>query len=307
MKSGGGMSTLKRLISSFAVVLLGIALVVCANTASAQSDLEKSIEQYNSQQVVGYVQPVADLFGAAMHSGNYHTAQIDQWGFSLSVDIVAMASMVQDAQKVYTLSMPAGFNPATIQAPTIFGDKGTEVSNAGTLLSYRPSDGLINAKFMPLAAPQLTIGNIFGTQLTFRYFPVPKMGDQVPEVKLWGVGARHSISQYLPMIPVDLAGGFMYNSFTFGDLINFKGVNIHVEASKTFAILTVYGGLQWEKSTLDLAYTSTTNETVSLSLSGANNFRFTAGLSLGLGPLHIFGDANFGSVTVLSAGLGFGG
>jgi hypothetical protein len=137
---------------------------------------------------------------------------------------------------------------------------------------------------------------------------VPKLNQDVPNVKLWGVGFRHSISQYLPSLPIDIAAGLMYNNFTFGDIIDCKGMDVHAEASKTLSILTVYGGVQWEQSTVNLHYVSTTdNSSVSMSITGSNTFRFTAGLMISLGPIHLFGDANFGSVTALSAGIGFGG
>ena len=45
---------------------------------------------------------------------------------------------------------------------------------------------------------------------------------------------------------------------------------------------------------------------VDITLTGANNFRFTVGVGLSLGILKIFADANFGSVTNYSAGIGFG-
>ena len=57
---------------------------------------------------------------------------------------------------------------------------------------------------------------------------------------------------------------------------------------------------------MNLSYTPAGLAPVTVELSGANNFRFTAGLDLGLGPIHLFGDGNFGSVTAVSAGIGFG-
>ena len=81
--------------------------------------------------------------------------------------------------------------------------------------------------------------------------------------------------------------------------------------SKSFSLLTLYGGLQYETASMDVnyAYTgpgSTPNTKISLQLDSENTFRVTAGLNLNLGVLHLNGDINVGKVTALSAGLGFG-
>ena len=299
-----GRSLLKAAISIAAILLV---VVSC----EAQSDLEKAVKQFDAQQVTGYIQPVTDLFGTNMNSGYSHSGAISTWGFYFRLDIVGMASMIQDAQKTYDALTPAGFNPGSFQAPTVFGGKATRVTDLGTGLTYSsPADGVINASVFPLIVPQLTLGNIFGTQVVIRYVTLPKMsGDNIPNLTMWGLGARHSISQYFPFVPVDMAAGIYFNSFTFGDFFDFKGVAVNAVASKSFSILTLYGMLQWEKSTMNLSYTPSDamSPVVNLSMTGANTFRFTAGLELGLGPIKLFGDANFGSVTAFSAGIGFGG
>ncbi len=303
------MLTLRYRMRLKAAGILAVLLVIGTSFAVSQSDLEKNLEQYNATTVTGYIQPVTDLFGANMHSGYYHAADIEKFGFHLRLDIVAMGAAVSDNQKTYTASAPTGFNPATFSTATVFGGAGTEVTDAGTGLKYRGTDGVFNTNYMPLLVPQLTIGNVFGTQAMIRYITIPKMnGDQIPNITLWGLGARHSISQYLPMVPVDLSAGIYFNSFTFGDIIDFKGVAINAQVSKSFSILTLYGGLQWENSSMNLKFTSTdvTSPMVDITMDGANNFRFTAGLDLGLGPIHLFADANLGSVTVFSGGIGFG-
>ncbi len=304
------MNILKRTFSPGALCLLAVVVLSVSTAARSQTQLENTLKQYSSTTVTGYIQPVADMFGANMHTGYYHSADVEKSGLHISLDFIAMGAMVKDDQKTYTAQSPAGFNPGSFQTATLFGGKGTEVTDARTGLKYKGSDGIINATYFPLAVPQLTIGNIYGTQATIRFVTIPTSisQDKLPVITLWGLGARHSISQYIPKFPVDLAAGFYYNSFTFGDMINFKGVALNAQASKSWSILTVYGGLQWEQSKMTLSYTSSdvTSPLVDLTLDGANAFRFTAGLALGLGPLKLFADANFGSVTTLSAGFGFG-
>ncbi len=291
--------------------IITLCAMVCAlviNGTTAQTELEKALSQYNAQTVTGYIQPVADLFGADMHAGYYHNAAIPQSGFGLGFDIVVMGSIVQDAQKFYNAQAPAGFDPSTFKTATIFGGKGSLISFKG--LEYKGSDGIFNTSLFPLAVPQLRIGSLYGSDLTLRFVAIPEIGDaKVPVITLWGVGVRHSISQYFSHSPVDIAVGGYFNSFTVGDLMDFKGFAVNAQASKTISVLILYGGVAYESSKMGLTYTSTdptVPPAVDIKMDGANNVRFTLGAGLSLGILNIFADANFGSVTNFSGGIGFG-
>ncbi len=305
------MSRSSQFVRGGMLCLLAAILMLSFATARSQGKLENALEQFSGVAVQGYMQPAADLFGANMNSGFYHSAQISKSGFHISLDIVGMAAMVGDEQRTFDAPTPTGFTPATFKTATIFGGKGTEISDATIpALKYKGSDGVINTSSFPLAVPQLTIGNVFGTEAVVRYIFIPKIGEEViPSSKLWGIGVRHSVSQYLPSVPVDMAVGFFYQNYTAGELIKFDGLSFGAQASKSLSIVTFYSGLSYEKSTLKLHYTSTDPSipgVVDVSLVGANKFRFTGGVSLSLGFAKIFADANFGSVTCFSGGIGFG-
>lgn len=318
------MLQLKHIVRGGMLILLGAFSLLTSATAFSQSSLQEALKPFAGDAVKGYLQPVADLFGANMHSGFYNTADIAGTGFHLNIGIVGMAAMVGDDQKTYQASMPAGFSPATASTATIFGEKGIVVPDAAHPgFSYKAGpDGIFNTKMMPLAVPQLTLGRVYGTELIVRYLPMPKIGDgKVPQINLWGIGVRHSVSQYLPKLPVDLSAGIFYHSFKAEDhpesavagdqglTLEYKGLSFGAQASKSFSILTLYGGLAYESSTFDVSYYLSDIATPvqeNLSLDGANKFRFTGGLSLSLGFMKLFADANFGSVTCFSGGIGFG-
>jgi hypothetical protein len=295
-------------LQQFSRCSTSIALVLTVflgmSTARGDSTLEQAIKAFSQDYVTGYIQPFGDFFGANMGAGWYHSAAIPEMGFNLSVNIVAMGSVVGDAQKTFMANSPIG----TFSTPTVFGDKmGGRITDPNTGLSYGGSGGALNAPLFPLATLQLHIGSVYGTELIVRGLPIPEVSG-APKVTFFGLGVRHSISQYLPEFPVDIAGGIFWNTIKFGDLISMKSIAFGAQASKSFAVLEVYGGLAYEKSSMDLTYTSTAagSPNVSISLDGANTFRATVGLGLNLAILHIYGDANFGSVTNFSAGLGFG-
>ena len=287
---------------------LACTMILLAPRAGAQSDLQKTLEQFNSNDVKGYIQPMGDLFGANMNGGLFHSAEIAKTGFHFSFELVGMAAMVGDAQKTYTLNTPAGFNPSSFKTATMFGGPADSVTDPVKHVTLRGiADGFVNTSVFPLAAPQITIGDVFGTRAIIRYIAVPSM-QGFPGLSLWGIGVQHSVNQWVPVIPLDVAGHIYYSKFSLGDLVNFNGLAIGVDASKSFSVLRLYGGLQWEKASMELKYTPTdaTVPPVDLTLDGANSFRATLGLCLHLGFFSVFADANFGSITNYTGGIGFG-
>lgn len=304
------MTTLRTVVPVLAA--LGVLLLCGSSHAAAQTELEKTLKQFSGTAVSGYIQPAADLFGANMMAGQYRSAAIPQMGLNVAFDIIGMAALIGDGQKKYTAKTPDGFAPTEFETATIFGDQGTLVANTNfPALQYRGKDGIINSSVLPFAVPQLRVGSIAGTEAMVRFITVPKIGDdKFPEITLFGGGIRHSISQYLPTIPLDLAAGVFYTTFKTGDIIDVKGYSLGVQASKEFALITVYGGLAYESTTMKISYTSTDpnfpGQLVDVSLDGANTFRATAGANLSLGFFHIFADVNVGSVTHFSGGIGFG-
>jgi hypothetical protein len=284
---------------------------VFVSSSSAQSDLEAAIAQMNSEWAKGYLQPFADVVGANVNSGFYHSAAIPQAGFNFEVSILAMGSSVGDDMKSFTASAPTGFDPQTFETATIFGGPGALVTDTQTGLQYAGSGGVINTSLFPEFIPQLRIGSFMGTEAIVRFIKLPDLSDGViPEVTQFGAGIRHSISQYFPSAPLDVAAGVFYNSFTAGDIIDYTGIAVGAQASKAFELFTLYGGLQWENSTMKLMYTSSdptvTTSAIDIELTGDNSFRFTAGGALTLGFFRVFVDANFGAVTAFSGGIGIG-
>lgn len=291
------------------MVLLVMGMLFVTAGARAQSDLETTLKQFDADGVKGYIQPIADLFGANMNAGLYHSAKLEPAGFHIALDIVAMGANVGDDQKTYNAKAPAGFEP-TFKTATVFGGKKSTVrSTIDTSLSYSGiADGILNTSLFPLAAPQVTLGYIYGTSATLRFVTVPSsVTKSLGSITLFGLGVQHSVSQYLPEFPVDLSGGLFYSRFSVGDFIDFNSIAFGAQASKKFAVLAVYGGLQYESSTMSLEYTSSSSSKVNVDLDGANTIRFTLGAGLDLVVLHVFADANFGSITNFSAGIGFGG
>ena len=279
------------------------------SAALAQNPFEDAVKQISSDNVRGYVQPFVNSFGANMNSGVYTTAEIGETGFHLNFRVVGMATFIGDAEKVYTAAAPdAPYPQDPVQTATVFGGLGAVVEGPVQGMEYHYQNGQVKTTLVPFLAPQLTIGNVFGTQAVIRYVPIPEMGD-FPKVTLVGVGVRHSISRYLPMFPADLAATVFYQKLDIGDIFSAKAFNFGAQISKSYSVATVYGGLQYETSTMSLSYTYTGSgqpQHVGVDIDGENKVRLTAGLSLDLVILHLNADINVGKVTCASGGIGFG-
>lgn len=289
---------------------VGFFVLLLPSMSPAQTAVESALAAFGEENAKGYMQPFADLYGANMNSGYYRTAKVPLAGFTFEFDIIVMGAMVGDSEKKFKATTPPGFTPATFESATVFGEKGGLVTDSPTGLDYRGTDGVFNTDLMPLATPQIKIGSLYGTEFLGRIGYIPKLGDDFESTTLWAIGARHNIGQWFGVLPLDLSAGIYYSSVTTGELIDFKGLMIGAQASKEFGILTVYGGLGYQSSTLDLKYDSTVPGApgkVELSLDGKNTVAFTAGAGLSFGFFKIFADINFGSVTNLSGGIGFGG
>lgn len=292
--------------------ILKISSVLCAlllvgSASKAQNPFEDAVKQLSSDKVRGYLQPFVNGLGANLSSGFYNTAQIGETGLHIQVGVVGMGTLVGDAEKVYDALPPQPFPQTPVQTATVFGGTGAVVNGPGGT-QYQFQSGEVKTSIIPLAVPQVTIGNIYGTQAAIRYVPLPSIGD-FPKTTLFGIGVRHSISRYIPEFPADLAAGIAYDKVTVGDIIDAHSLIFGGQISKSFSVLTVYGGLQYENSTLSVNYTYTgsmPNTNVNLDIDGENKFRVTGGVTLDLVILHLNADINLGKVTVVSGGLGFG-
>ncbi len=302
MRQKSGLLTARIMIAIAAVIFL-------TSNVQAQTPFEETLQQLNSMNVRNYLQPFVNTIGANLNSGFYHTAEIGDLGFYFQFQIVGMGTIIGDAEKVCTGLPPQspGYSHNPVQTASVFGDKGTIIQGPAPGLSYQFQNGQFNTSFMPFGTPQVTIGNLFGTQAVVRFIQIPEMGN-IPRSTLAGGGIRHSLNKYFPVLPINVTAGLFYQKFTFGDYVSATATAFGFQGSKSFSIATVYGGLQYESSTtsLDYVFKGQPVSKVSLDLSATNTIRATIGLNLNFALVNLNGDISVGNVTAVSAGIGFG-
>ena len=295
------------------IIAAALLFVLITGAAAVAQDIEDNVSVYTSANGKKYLQPLADAFGANLNSGFFRSAKIKKLGLSLEIGIKAMYAPIPDEKKVFTAVEDEIGGVTWTPVPgtelaTIFGAEGDQEVLGQGGISVTVPGGAVDTDFFPLAVPQLTIGSIFGTELTVRYIKY-NINDEIGEIMLAGWGVRHNVSQYIPLCPVDIAVGYYHQTFEIGDVITAGATYYGFQASKKFSILTLYGAIGMEKSNLDISYTQEggpEDVAVAFNLNGENNTRTTIGFSLDLSVLKLHADYSMAAQNVITAGIGFG-
>lgn len=220
---------------------------------------------------------------------------------------IAGATIIGDPEDYITITFP-GYS-ASVQGQNY------SVPEQQVSLDIGGFKELAEAKMMPLAAPQLTLGTVMGTQLTFRYLPDTELEKDLGTFKYFGFGLQHNPSVYLPFsLPVDLAASFFTQNLQVGDLFKTKTFAFGLNLSRQFGFralnFTPYSGLMLESSKMEVTYdfivdtpTGPSATEINFELEGENKARLTVGFNVRLGIFNLNADYNFGKYNSLTAGF----
>lgn len=262
----------------------------------------------NEISAVGYAQPLATALGTGLNSGTYYTASVPSlFGFTFSLK--AMFIFIPEEDKTFTPHLPEGYETGT--TATFLGDKGNSFAGYDGFIPMPPG---VNLSTIPLTYPQISFATL-GTEVMIRYFPNIKLAEE-KDLSFWGIGLKHSISQHIPLFPIDLAAQVFYNNFGITDIVEHKNLAFNVHASKSLGVLILYGGVQFESTTMELEYKIDGNpnnadpllredKDISLSINGNNRFRLTLGSAVKLSFFAVNVDLNIGSQLAVTTGLNF--
>ena len=287
------------------ISLFSLAFFFSFSIATSQ-DIEELVSKYTENNGKGYMQPLADAFGATFNTGLFHSARMKKLGFQAYLGVVASTAFISDKRTTFNATTEGFADPEiTAEAPTVFGPtESVDVEGPGGTVYVFPAG--MNVKMIPFAIPQLSIGSVYGTDLTFRFITF-NLGEDFGDLNVFGWGVRHSISQYLKKLPVDIALGVYNQSFKVGDIVSANAWLVSAQASKRVMLFTFYGGLGYENTKLDLEYTNEEEDVdIAFDLTGKNSIRLTAGITFNFGPAKLNIDYNLASQSVLSVGLGVG-
>ena len=297
-------------------VLVSLALLALV-AAPAAAQIEDQISAYTGKNARGYLQPLADAFGADLNSGIFRTGHIKKMGPSVRLELQIMSVLFGDDDRTFRAVTEQGFSPEQYrEAPTVVGSvKAVSVENeVGTSYAF---PGGFDLNSFALAVPQLRVGAVFGTEAIVRYFSIKLGDDDLGDLGFWGFGLRHSISQYLgPVFPVDLAAGFLWQKLTLGEneqgdhLISSSAFSMGVQASRKFAkVLVPYAGLSYDTHSMDVSYEREDDDlktTIDVDFEKTSMLHLTIGLMLDVPVLSMFAEYNIAGQSSFVLGIGLG-
>ena len=306
------------------ILIFGITMA--ANIVMlAQTDLEK-LEDGKSL-MKAYVSPLGYSLGAALNNGWYNTAKPHHLG-GFDVTITANLVLVPSEAKTFNISN-SNSNGRTFSGgstSTILGNKSEEQATS-LYGSIDMPDG-INIPLLPVPVLQAGIGLIKNTEIDVRY--MPEIESKGVSSKLFGVGLKHDILQWLPIvdkIPVDVSiqAGYTKLSSLFEikdptSTINPVQANMDVSAttinllvSKKLLMLTPYFGVGYNSTKtsfnvegkykiagLDIP----TEELTSIELESNNNLRLNVGFRFQIAIMAIQANYTFSEYPVATVGIG---
>jgi hypothetical protein len=82
-----------------------------------------------------------------------------------------------------------------------------------------------------IGVPQLEIGSLYGTELLIRFIPPINWGPTIGDFAFWGIGLKHSVSQYLPERWFDAALQVVYQGTSLKNEVGVTKAQIKANAS----------------------------------------------------------------------------
>lgn len=335
----------------FLALAFAVSMLTAGAYQAQAQDLEETLSEVGSAYAQSYVRPLADALGANLNGGLFYDAGAGtrRSGFNVYVGVRAFGAFLPDDAKTFDLTYQdrvtvtamvrgqevevTGLGTFEVTgAPTVFGDDvdpvatvtarfDTTIVRHGIAVpvsvdtSYSeaiPAPGVLPTSIVPTAVPHVRLGTVFGTDVMVRWLPaiaVPDVGD----LGLLGVGVRHSVSQYAPDLPIDLAVQLAWQNVRVDDedaqLVDVTTFAASFIVARHVGPLALYGALQTERADIDVAYDLEVDDgdpiPIAFSVRGASKARGLIGIGLTPGPLRLNADYSIGRVNVLSVGLGF--
>lgn len=286
--------------------LLCFAVLTASSPAGAQ--LTDNLAGMSDENFEGYLGPLNTGLSGTMNAGIFRTGHVPVTGLSIKGSLVIMAVGFADEDMLYKPTYPDGFEPTeSAEVPTVIGSEdGVAVPGERGLTQQFPGGFALDG--FEIAVPQITVGSFYGTRAVIRYISFDLGDSDIGDFKHFGFGGQHSISQYFPDLPVDVAAGFLWQSFEVGDVLKAKATHIGVTASKQYLYVQPYVGLGIDTIQTDAQYDDEDNPDNSFDVSLDRNTdpRVTAGVTANVPYFSVFFEVSSAAATSIAVGLSVG-
>ena len=290
---------------------LGCVVLVLLASAPASAQIGDAISAYTGANAEGYLEPLARAIGADLNSALFHSAHVPEGGLHVSLELGLMAVLFSDDDGTFMATTEMGFSPeTTVEASTVVGPLNAIIVDGDGGTTFAFPGGFDLASFA-LAAPQIRIGSFKGTEALFRYLVYDTGDIEIGDVDVQGYGLRHSISQYFPGLPVDIAAGIMYQRFKLDeDLVDATSFSFGAQASMrlplVFAVIEPYAGLSLDTFEMDVTYDDDDGDPVSVKFDSRSTAHLTLGLHARVTVVSLYGEYNMAEQNSFAFGLGVG-
>lgn len=302
-----------------------------------------------------YLKPLPPGFGADINSGWFMNAKPHKTlGFDIQVR--GAISFIPDGDQSFDINdlglsdntRPA--DPNFTISPTVGGrdEPGPEIvveDNGDEVARFQLPKGS-GYNIVPAPMLQASLGFVRETDFTARFIPKSKTDDL--EYGMVGLGVKHGINQWLPggnLLPIDLSVMAGYTNIDVNGKLNLdpegfprdseaasadydnqeaqitlKTFTVKALVGKTLPFISVYGGVGYETSTMDVDVVGNYPVNVQTTFGpgydlvtdpfgyeadGKNKFSLLAGANLKLLFFNIFGEFTLADYSVFNAGVGF--
>jgi hypothetical protein len=292
---------------------VGLSALILFLASPVSAQLGDRLSSYTGRNASGYFEPIVDGVGADLHSGLYHSARIPERELSISLEMTYMSARFSRAERTFVAFTDGVFEPETsVVAPTVVGPDEVIVVKRPYEIAMFPSG--FDIKSFDFAAPQLRIGSIYGTEALVRFFFLYTGDADLGNFSLYGLGFRHSVSQYVTGLPIDVAVGAFWQRFSLGgnerggDIVSADAWTVGLQASKRFSWLEPYAGVAYDNFGMDLSYyeRTTPEDKIELSFDSGDHYHMTLGLSINVSFLVVHGEYNSGGQDAFALGLALG-
>ena len=220
---------MKKMFLSVITVLLAGSFFSILTAQEDISNIFKAGVVDMNKVAEGYLNPAGKSFAVGLGSNWYNTAAVHKtWGFDLTFGVGAVQAPAADQS--FSLTGLTNLKPAvagTTQAPSFTGSGDGVLLNLmqpqtvngkanplypGVITSFTTPSGV--SKYVPTASIQFTIGLPIINDLSIRLVPTVKVKGF--EASIWGIGIKHNIKQWIPVVkdlPFDAALLLAYSKF----------------------------------------------------------------------------------------------
>ena len=297
------------MIRQAGILLLAVVLLT-GITLPASAQLADNLSSFDESTVQGYLKPLQETVGQALNTAFFTTAAIPERGFHARLDLKLMSVFVKDSDRTFQAVTGGDFSPQQrTETSTIFGpgNSATVTGDANTQYTF---PGGVDLGSLSLVVPQITIGAFKGTEAYVRWLAAGTNEPELGTVTTWGIGGRHSISQYLGG-PIDLAGAIFYQKLSAEtDLLDVSTFSIGAQASTDLLpFLRALGALSYDSVSMSTTYvkkTGAVDEPVTVDLDTAGSLHVSLGAFIGVGPVGLSITGDLASHAGISFNLGAG-